>query len=213
MNLPKVMLPPALSLLFLIVVIYGMGSCMSSIPQAYRVKGPWVIETTPEREVMVVEAEADWPMTISLFSWGALFSQGGYKLGTLKYERVNYTLRDAHNTPIWKMTSHDTYVMVTDPRGKELFRIVSRANDIRFIDARGDLISSIVISGDRASLLAADATLLAEAEITPSGMELRTPEGALMAATDRSLSPAGFVATALPSFNRLERAALMIMVK
>ncbi len=213
MNLPKVILPPTLALLFLIVVIYGMGSCMASIPQAYRVKGPWVIETVPEREVVVVEPASDSPMTISLFSWGALFSQGDQELGTLRYERVNYTLRDSHNVPIWKMTSHDTYVAVGDPRGNELFRIVTRADGIKLIDAKGTLISSIVVSGDCASLFSPGGTLLATTVTTPSGMELRTPEGTVMRIPDRSVSPAGLAAAGLPSFDRLERSALMIMVK
>jgi hypothetical protein len=213
MNLPKVILPPALALSFLIVVIYGMGSCMASIPQAYRVKGPWVVETEPERRIVVVEAESDSPMTISLFSWGALFSQGDQELGKLSYERVNYVLKDSHNVPRWKMTSHDTYVAVDDPQGKRLFEIVTLSNSIKLIDAKGTLISTIVISGDCASLFSPDGTLLARAVTTPSGLELHTPEGTVMRVPDRSVSPAGLVAAGLPSFDRLERAALMIMVK
>ncbi|MBN2223968.1 MAG: hypothetical protein JW765_04760 [Deltaproteobacteria bacterium] len=213
MNLPKVMLPPALSLLFLIVIIYGMGSCMAAIPQAYRVNGPWVIETTPEREIVVEETGSDSPTTISLFSWGALFSQADREIGALRYERVNYTLRDSHNLPIWTITSHDTYVLVADPQGKELFRIVSRTNDVEFIDPQGKLISSIVISGDGASLFSADGTFLAATVTTPLGMELCTPRGTVMRVSNSSVSPAGLVAAALPSFDRLERAALIIMVK
>jgi hypothetical protein len=213
MNLPRGMLLPALTLLFLIAVIYGMGSCMAVIPQAYRIKGPWVVETTPERQITVEGTEFDAPMTISLFSWGALFSEGGRELGALKYERVNYTLRDSHNLPIWKMTSHDTYVMVADPRGRELFRIVSGTRDIELVDPWGGLIASIVVTGDHASLFSPDGALLAETAATPSGMELFGPDGTLLTVRDRSISPAGLAAAALPSFDRLERAALMIMVK
>jgi hypothetical protein len=213
MNLPKVILPPALALSFLIVVIYGMGSCMASIPQVYRVKGPWVIETVPERRIVVVETESDSPMTISLFSWGALFSQGDQELGKLTYERVNYVLKDSHNVPIWKMTSHDTYVAVDDPEGKTLYKIVLHKDRVEIVDAKGMLVSIIVTSGDRAALLDADGTTLAEAVSTPSGMELRTTEGTVMRVPNRSVSPAGLVAAGLPSFDQLERAALMIMVK
>ncbi len=207
------MLLPALALLFLITVIYGMGSCVAVIPQAYRIKGPWVVETTPERRVVVNGAEFDAPMTISLFSWGALFSEGDRELGALKYERVNYTLRDSHNLPIWTMTSHDTHVVVADPRGRELFRIVSRAHDIVLVDPYGGLIVSIVVTGDRASLFSADGALLARTTTTPSGMELLGSDGTLLAVCDGSLSPAGLASAALVSFDPLERAALMIMVK
>jgi hypothetical protein len=213
MNLPKVILPPALSLLFLIAVIYGMGSCMASIPQAYRVKGPWVVETQPERTIVVTESGTDVPITVSLFSWGALFSQGDREMGTLRYERVYYVLRDSHNVAIWRMTSHDTYVAVDDPGGKTLFKIVTLKDRVEIVDAKGRLTSIIVTADDRAALLDIDGATLAEAVPTPSGMDLRAPEGTLMRLPGRSVSPAGLVAAALPQFDRLERAALMIMVK
>jgi hypothetical protein len=212
MHLPKVILPPALSLLLLITVIYGMGSCMTALPQPYRVRGPWVVETIPEREV-VVETVSDTPMTISLFSWGARFSEDGRELGTLKYDRVSYILWDAESVPIWKITNHDTYVAVTDPRGDELFRIVSRTEGVDLVDAHGELIAFIAVSGDRASLTAADGTLFVKTEATPPGRQLLAPGGTVIRVSDRSISPAGLVAATLPSFDRLERAALMIMVK
>ena len=212
MHLPKVILPPALSLLLFITIIYGMGSCMAELPQPYRVRGPWVVETIPEQEI-IVETTSDTPMTISLFSWGARFSRDGRELGTLKYDRVSYILRDAYGVKIWKMTSHDTYVLVTDPRGDELFRIVSRVGGVDLIDARGVLISSIAVSGDCASLTAPDGSLLADTALTASGRELRTGEGTVMRISNRTASPAGLIASTLPSFDPLERAALMIMVK
>jgi len=213
MNLPKVILPPALSLSVLVIIIYGMGSCMAAVPEKYRVQGPWVVETTPERRIAVIDADLDSPMTISLFSWGALFSLSDRELGTLKYERVNYALRDSHNVLIWKMTSHDTYVAVADSRDDELFRIVRYKERIDFVDPRGRVFSSIILSGDAASLYSADGTLLATAVATPSGTELRTREGTTIFISDRALSPAGLAAAGLPSFDRLERAVLMIMVK
>ncbi len=212
MQLPKVILPPALSLLLFITIIYGMGSCTAGLPQPYRVRGPWVVETVPEQEI-IVEATSDTPMTISLFSWGARFSQDGRELGTLKYDRVSYILRDAYGTKIWKMTCHDTYVAVADPGGDELFRIVSRVGGVDLIDARGSLISSIDVSGDCASLTAPDGSLLADTTLTASGRELRTGEGTVMRISNRTASPAGLIAATLPSFSPLERAALMIMVK
>lgn len=213
MQLRKVILPPAISLLLLIGVIYGMGSCMAALPQPYRVHGPWVVETVPEREIVVVKPASDPPLTISLFSWGAVFSEGDRKIGTLKYDRVYYVLADAHNSPVWRMTCHDTYVAVADPRGDELFRIVSRPGGVDLVDAQGPLMSSIVVFGDGASLLSSDGTLLAYTVATPSTMELRTPERTLIRVPSRSVAPAGLTAAALPSFGRLERAALMIMVK
>jgi hypothetical protein len=212
LQLPKVILPPALSLLLFIAVIYGMGSCMAVLPQPYRVRGPWVVETVPEREV-VVETASDAPVTISLFSWGASFSRDGSEFGTLKYERVYYVLRDAYGVPVWKMTCHDTYVAVADPRGNELFRIVNRTDGIDIVDARGALIAYIAVSGDRASLTAPDGSILAETTLNGSGRELRSPEGVVVRVSDRSISPAGLIAATLPSFDPLEHAALMIMVK
>ncbi len=213
MNLPKVILPPAISLFVLVIVIYGLGSCMAAVPEAYRVRGPWVVETTPERVIAVTDTESGAPVTISLFSWGARFSQDDLILGTLKYERVNYALRDSHNVLIWNMTSHDTYVAVTDRHNNELFRIVRYAERIEFVDARGNLSSSILISGDSASLYSADGDLLATTITTPDGTELHTPEGMTLFVSDRAVSPAGLVAAGLPSLGRLERTALMIMVK
>lgn len=212
MQLQKVILPPALALLLLIAVIYGMGSCMAGLPQPYQVRGPWVVETIPEQEILV-ETASDTPMTISLFSWGARFSRAGREFGTLTYERVYYVLRDADGDPVWRMISHDTYVMVADPRGNELFRIVSRVGGVDLIDPRGAIISSITIAGDSAFMAASDGSLLAEAAPTAFGRELCTPEGTLMRVSNRTVSPAGLIAATLPSFTPLERAALLIMVK
>jgi hypothetical protein len=213
MNLPKIILPPALCLIVLVIIIYGMGSCMAAVPEPYRVQGPWVVETKPEREVDVFEAGLGSPMTISLFSWGALFTLDNRDLGSLRYDRVYYALRDDHNVMVWKMTSHDTYVAVTDPHGDELFNIMRYKDRIDFVDSHGVLFSRIVIAGDSASLFSADGARLATAITTPSGIELQTPGGAIVFISDRAVSPAGLVASALPSFDRLERAALMIMVK
>ncbi len=177
MNLPKVILPPALSLLLLVVVIYGIGSCMASVPQAYRVRGPWVVETTPEREIVVADEELGAPLTISIFSWGAIFSSDDHDLGTLRYERVYYTLRDSSNALVWKMTSHDTCVVVTDVQNSELFRIVRYRDRIEFVDGQGQLFAYVLISGGTASLHTADGSLIATATAMPSGSELRTPDG------------------------------------
>jgi len=197
----------------LVIIIYWMGSCMAAVPEPYRVQGPWVVETTPERVIAVVEADIAPPMSISLFSWGARFSLDDRDLGSLRYERINYALRDSHNVLVWKMTAHDTYVAVADSRDDRLFSIVRYKERIEFIDAQGRLFSSIVISGDSAFLYSAEGTLLATAITTPSGTELRTAEGTIIFISDRAVSPAGLAAAGLPSFNRLERAALMIMVK
>jgi|GEM_PF-4551700 len=213
MHLPKVILPPALALLLLIAIIYGMGSCVAVLPQPYRVRGPWVVETVPEREV-VVETASETPLTISLFSWGARFSEADRELGTLKYDRVSYILRDAYGTPIWKMTCHDTYVEVADPRGNELFRIVGRPDGADLVDAHGAPVAFITVSDGCASLTDPDGSLLARTAENGTDWGLVDADGEiLMRLSDRSISPAGIAAAGIPMFDTLERAVLLIMVK
>ena len=60
-------LPPAISLLLLIGVIYGMGSCMAALPQPYRVHGPWVVETVPER-YKPVRHDSSWTRSLAVLA-------------------------------------------------------------------------------------------------------------------------------------------------
>ncbi len=213
MNLPKVIGPPALSLFFLVVLVYGMGNFMSVLPDQYRPKGLSDDAVSPEKLITVTGNEGDPPVTISLFSWGARFSQGHADIGTLRYERVYYALRDSRGALIWKLVSHDTYVAVTDPQDKEVLKIVRKKDSIEFLDRDGKLISYMILGDTSASLYTPAGVLLARSELTRSGTALFDRAGNKILSTDLPLSPAGLSSAALSPYDPVERAALMIMVK
>jgi hypothetical protein len=213
MNLPKVLLPPIVSLALLFVVIYGLGSCMADIPDEYRPKRLAENGLFPEKIItMYVPGDAS-PRTIALFSWGARFREGDESLGALKYERVYYTLRDRRGAVIWKMTSHDTYVLVADAAGTKLFTVNRERDRVIFVDPDGKVLCTISLADGAASLLAADGALIARAAPTESGAELTDPSGATLLTIDPRISPAGLCCFALSEYDPLERAALMVMVK
>ena len=213
MSLPKVLLPPALSLGLLLVIIYGLGSCMSSLPESYRPKRLVDYGAFPEKQIMVVEPEGGSNMTISLFSWGARFSEGAGVLGTLKYERVYYALRDFRGALVWKIISHDTYIAISNPTGDDTLTIARKKGCIELTDAKGKPVSSILLGDGTASLLSPDGDLIVRAGTTESGAELLNPDGKTLLVSGLPISPAGLCCAALTQFSPVERAALMVMVK
>ncbi len=172
-----------------------------------------------EEVIDILGPENELYLSISLESWGAVFYQGGEEIGSLRYDRTYYDLKDPDGDLIWKMMAHDTKVVVSSAESGPELSIVRKRDKIEFFDQDGKILFYIDERGDGVSLYRVSQDpdspdeIIATATPTDEGILVTDAMGDIKYLTDSVISPLGLITVMLPGYDLLEKSALMIMVK